>query len=208
MNIQWYHGLHYGYHGAQQSLLHWRSLFWWWLVLCELSINQTSIARANIPGEARLSGATAKSVFNSKIEEKKNYEPASYPAFTYVHINAKELFSVGLAAERWAHKWANTHIVIHRDKTTTTTTWVINKGSSFQQCTILHNPAHFLQACQRPPPRLFCESRQSLLSEYVGTHSSQFFHVPTEAELSATASLYREEAAFKSAAYAETTKKT
>ena len=33
------------------------------------SINESNFCRANIPGEARLSGATAKSVFNSKIEE-------------------------------------------------------------------------------------------------------------------------------------------
>ena len=33
------------------------------------SINQSNLYSANIPGEARLSGATAKSVFNSKIEE-------------------------------------------------------------------------------------------------------------------------------------------
>ena len=33
------------------------------------SINQSKFYRANITGESRLSGATAKSVFNSKIEE-------------------------------------------------------------------------------------------------------------------------------------------
>ena len=33
------------------------------------SINQSNFYTANIPGEVRLSGATAKSVFNSKIEE-------------------------------------------------------------------------------------------------------------------------------------------
>ena len=33
------------------------------------SINQSNFYSANIPGEARLSGATAESVFNSKIEE-------------------------------------------------------------------------------------------------------------------------------------------
>ena len=33
------------------------------------SINQSNFYSANIPDEARLSGATAKSVFNSKIEE-------------------------------------------------------------------------------------------------------------------------------------------
>ena len=33
------------------------------------SINQSNFYSANIPGEARLSGATAKSVFNSKIDE-------------------------------------------------------------------------------------------------------------------------------------------
>ena len=33
------------------------------------SINQSNFYSANIPGEARFSGATAKSVFNSKIEE-------------------------------------------------------------------------------------------------------------------------------------------
>ena len=33
------------------------------------SINQPNFYSANIPDEARLSGATAKSVFNSKIEE-------------------------------------------------------------------------------------------------------------------------------------------
>ena len=32
-------------------------------------INQSNFYSVNIPGEARLSGATAKSVFNSKIEE-------------------------------------------------------------------------------------------------------------------------------------------
>ena len=34
-----------------------------------LSINQSNFYSDNIPGRARLSGATAKSVFNSKIEE-------------------------------------------------------------------------------------------------------------------------------------------
>ena len=34
-----------------------------------LEINQSNFYSANIPGEARLGGATAKSVFNSKIEE-------------------------------------------------------------------------------------------------------------------------------------------
>ena len=34
-----------------------------------LSINQSYFYNANVPGEARFSGATAKSVFNSKIEE-------------------------------------------------------------------------------------------------------------------------------------------
>ena len=34
-----------------------------------LSINQSNFSSANIPGKARLSGATAKSVINSKIEE-------------------------------------------------------------------------------------------------------------------------------------------
>ena len=33
------------------------------------SINQSNFYSDNIPGEARLSGATAKSVFNSKIEK-------------------------------------------------------------------------------------------------------------------------------------------
>ena len=33
------------------------------------SINQSNFYNVNIPGEARLSGATAKSVFNNKIEE-------------------------------------------------------------------------------------------------------------------------------------------
>ena len=33
------------------------------------SINQSNFYSANTPGEARLSGATAKSVINSKIEE-------------------------------------------------------------------------------------------------------------------------------------------
>ena len=33
------------------------------------SINQSNFYSANIPSKARLSGATAKSVFNSKIEE-------------------------------------------------------------------------------------------------------------------------------------------
>ena len=32
-------------------------------------VNQSNFYGANIPGEAKLSGATAKSVFNSKIEE-------------------------------------------------------------------------------------------------------------------------------------------
>ena len=36
------------------------------------SINQSNFYSANIPGKARLSGATAKSVFNSKIEETGN----------------------------------------------------------------------------------------------------------------------------------------
>ena len=33
------------------------------------SINQSNFYRANIPGEASLSGATAELAFNSKIEE-------------------------------------------------------------------------------------------------------------------------------------------
>ena len=33
------------------------------------SINQSNFYSANIPGEARLGGATAKSVFSSNIEE-------------------------------------------------------------------------------------------------------------------------------------------
>ena len=33
------------------------------------SINQSNFYRSNIPGEARLSESTAKSVLNSKIEE-------------------------------------------------------------------------------------------------------------------------------------------
>ena len=33
------------------------------------SINQSDVYRANIPDEARLSGMTAESVFNSKIDE-------------------------------------------------------------------------------------------------------------------------------------------
>ena len=37
--------------------------------LSKFSINQSIFYSVNIPGEARLSGATAKSVFNSKIEE-------------------------------------------------------------------------------------------------------------------------------------------
>ena len=37
--------------------------------LCFQSINQSNFYSANIPGKARLSGATAKSVFNSEIEE-------------------------------------------------------------------------------------------------------------------------------------------
>ena len=39
---------------------------WWW---CYQSINQSNFYSANILSEARLSGTTAKSVFNSKIEE-------------------------------------------------------------------------------------------------------------------------------------------
>ena len=35
---------------------------------CWFIINQSNFYSANIPGEARLSGATAKSVFNSKFE--------------------------------------------------------------------------------------------------------------------------------------------
>ena len=34
-----------------------------------ITINQSNFYSNNIPGEARLSGATAKSVFNSKIED-------------------------------------------------------------------------------------------------------------------------------------------
>ena len=45
----------------------WYSASCWMYVL--QSINRTNFNSANIPGEARLSGATAKSVFNSKIEE-------------------------------------------------------------------------------------------------------------------------------------------
>ena len=37
--------------------------------LINQSINQSNFYSANIPGKARLSGTTAKSVFNSKIEE-------------------------------------------------------------------------------------------------------------------------------------------
>ena len=34
-----------------------------------MKINQSNLYSANIPGKARLSGATAKSVFNSRIKE-------------------------------------------------------------------------------------------------------------------------------------------
>ena len=36
---------------------------------CIVLINQSNFYSANIPGTARLSGATAESVFNSKIDE-------------------------------------------------------------------------------------------------------------------------------------------
>ena len=55
----------------------WRSILWVSPGMVSLSIhlsinqsiNQSKLYSANIPGEARLSGATAQSVFNSKIEE-------------------------------------------------------------------------------------------------------------------------------------------
>ena len=40
-----------------------------WGLRTSASINQSNVYVAYIPGEARLSGATAESVFNSKIEE-------------------------------------------------------------------------------------------------------------------------------------------
>ena len=50
--------------------------FWVWGLITIIvpyyinqSINQSNFYNANISGKARLSGATAKSVFNSKIEE-------------------------------------------------------------------------------------------------------------------------------------------
>ena len=56
---------------------HWAWLCWgYWCYKTAMigdyiyqSINQSNFYSANIPGEARLSGATTKSVFNSKIEE-------------------------------------------------------------------------------------------------------------------------------------------
>ena len=41
-----------------------------------ISINQSNFYSAYIPGEARFSGATAKSVFDSKIEETIPYRVA------------------------------------------------------------------------------------------------------------------------------------
>ena len=40
-----------------------------WFTVDWNHINQSNFYSANISGEARLSGATAKSLFNSKIEE-------------------------------------------------------------------------------------------------------------------------------------------
>ena len=44
------------------------------------SINQSNFYSANIPGEARFSGTTAKSVFNSKIEETVPLSPVMFTA--------------------------------------------------------------------------------------------------------------------------------
>ncbi len=53
---------------------------------------------------------------------------ASYPAHSQAHINIKELLTVGIAAERWAKSWSNSHIVVLTDNTTTM--YAINKGTS------------------------------------------------------------------------------
>ena len=67
MHCLWYNGMHpeckkkndRSLSASANGLMRWK--VW--------SVNQSNFYSANIPGEARLSGATAKSVFNSKIEE-------------------------------------------------------------------------------------------------------------------------------------------
>jgi hypothetical protein len=51
-----------------------------------------------------------------------------YPEVATAHINVKELFAVGLAAERWAPLWRDSHIIVHTDNTNTL--FAINKGTS------------------------------------------------------------------------------
>lgn len=53
---------------------------------------------------------------------------ANAPNIAKAHINVKELYTVGLAAERWAPYWANSHIVVHTDNITTMA--AINKGTT------------------------------------------------------------------------------
>ena len=53
------------------------------------------------------------------------------PSLADAHINAKELHTVCLAAERWAPLWSNTHVVVHTDNMNTM--FAINKGTSRSQ---------------------------------------------------------------------------
>ena len=58
------------------------------------SINQSNFYSTNIPGKARFSGATAKSVFNSKIEETvptRKYDKGPCLKVRWSHIFRSEL---------------------------------------------------------------------------------------------------------------------
>lgn len=50
------------------------------------------------------------------------------PKIADLHINLKEIYSVFLAALRWASVWKNKHIVVYSDNTATV--FMINKGTS------------------------------------------------------------------------------
>ena len=68
-----------------EEVLQVRSSFWH----SYQSINQSNFYSANIPGEARLSGATAKSVFNSKIEENSSVTSTGHGEWRYLWGKAK-----------------------------------------------------------------------------------------------------------------------
>ena len=57
-----------------------------------------------------------------------SYLPVDFPAVSGLHINYKELFSIYLAAVRWAPRWANQHVIIHSDNQPAVA--MLNKGTT------------------------------------------------------------------------------